>query len=331
MLHKTQDRRRKNYVLYGHFREEPITQKSLSVEDLKRALVYKPYSVDKKTGAKTRLVIDLQKKVGASDKDLKDFCSRLKIVTSEPFDDHRQKVIAKLRSELSVSKVEAEGYCYPSSLHAIADLSTSRTRKDRTTTKKDFLNAVSPKKAIYSAWALREEGEISYCRKIREQHFSALNIDGKDRFFIIDLPQSEGTTELYELVTHIINRWSSHKISGKPNRERYAPIFFLPGASPEDLRLLKVRLDREKYRFTDGHPYLGCEFSVDHLMTPQTKEFPVSARFVSNEEQLSLALVASTKGRLAIQMYANDAIKLAGDLHQINVLVHSAGMAQRII
>jgi hypothetical protein len=75
----------------------------------------------------------------------------------------------------------------------------------REITRSQFLQSIKPDVAIYSAWALREEGTETYCRKIRALHFSSLNVDHIDRFFILTLPDSHGLNEVSELTHHIIS------------------------------------------------------------------------------------------------------------------------------
>ncbi|WP_314374433.1 hypothetical protein [Sphingomonas paucimobilis] len=324
-------RKRKRYVLYGHFKQAPDEAPTYTMADMQRILVHRPFKEDKTTGEKVRIELNLQSKAGASDEELADFCSRFSVRLSEPFDTHRTRVITKLAAALSVSKIEAEAYSYPSALTAMAALSTAATRPSRTTSRAAFLQLIRPDVAIYSAWALREEGENAYCRKIRELHFARLNIDSRDRFFVLSLADVDGTDELHGLVQHIIGRWSSHLMGRKPTKERYAPFFFFPGLAETGLTELKGRLVHDGYKITDGYAYQGASFSTDHLMLPQTPGYPVSARFVGNADEFEKALLAAKRARLVIQLHTGDPNVITSAVQHIAIPVNSASMARKIV
>jgi hypothetical protein len=293
-------RSRKRYILYGYFKQAAETAPTILLGDLQRILVQRPYKVDDATGEKARTVVNLQDKLGASDEDLGAFCTQFTVKLSEPFDEHRLRVIAALRAALGVTKIEAESFSYPSALSTMAALSSARLKVDRTTTRTAFLQHIRPKMALYSAWALRMEGEAAYCKKIRELHFARLNID-------------------------------SHKVNAKPDRERYAPIFFLPGLDPQVLAQLKIRLVNDGHRISDGYAFNGAPFTTEHLMLPQTRQYPVSARFVMDHDQFTAALTASRRGRLIIQLHAGEPHALDPAIQQITVPITAASMARKII
>jgi hypothetical protein len=331
LRYQAEERNRKRYILYGHFKQAPEDVPVILLGDLQRILIQRPYKVDDATGEKARTVVNLQTKLGATDQDLVAFCNQFTVVLSEPFDQHRLRLIAELGTALGVTKIEAESFSYPSALSAMAGLSSARAKLDRTTTRKAFLQHIRPKMALYSAWALRMEGEIAYCRKIRELHFARLNIDSHDRFFVISLPDTDGIEDLHGLVQHIISRWSSHKINSKPDRERYAPIFFLPGLDPPVLAQLKLRLVDDSHKISDGYAFNGAPFTTEHLMLAQTRQYPVSARFVMDHDQFNAALAASKRGRLVIQLHTGEPHSIDPAIQQITVPINAASMAKKII
>lgn len=325
------NRARKRYRLYGHFKEAPDTPPVLSLAALKGILVRRTLIVDDKTGGSVRTDVDIQKELEASDEDLSDFCSKFKIELGEPIAAHRARVIETLKSELRVSSIESTEYSYPTAFSAMATLASGRSEAERTTTKSDFLKIVRPNLAIYSAWALREEGERAYCSMIRERYFMDLNIESRDRFFVINLPDSQNVCDIYSLVEHIIGRWSSHKLNFKPAKERYAPLFFFPGMSVNVLTDLKQRLVENRHKITDGYAFNGAKFSVEQLMLPQTREWPISGRFMSTLAEFHAALTKSAKSRLIIQLHAGDPLAIMESAEHIIVLVESAVMARKIL
>lgn len=323
-------RERKQYVLYGHFKETGDTPPTCNLEYFQRILVRRHYKVQEDQ-KRFRIEVNLQAELGASDADLREFSERFTIRLSESFDVHRARVVEALRIALCVSGPEAEGFCYPSALATMATLSSATSKTERTTTRGTFLQQVRPKRAIYSAWALREEGENAYCKKIREQHFARLNIESRDRFFVVSLPDADGLADHYSLVQHIISAWSSYRIKRKPAKERYAPFFFFPNLDLDTLAQIKTRLFTNGHRITDGYPFQGASFSIDHLMLAQTPNYPVSARFVADDKQFQAALRAATSARLVIQLHAFDPHDIDPTIEQITIPVRSATMAMKIV
>ncbi|NBB62042.1 hypothetical protein GVN18_22480 [Pseudomonas sp. ODNR1LW] len=324
-------RGRKRYVLYGYFKETP-TYPPIDLAVLKRILVQRCFLKEagdntKKKKVETNLQIDL----GASDSDLTDFATRFEIRITERIEEHRARVVAKLSEAQGVTKIEAEGYSYPSAFTAMAELSMKRSREARTITRKVFLKAIKPDVAIYSAWMLREESETAFCRRMRERHFSALNIESKDRFFILTLADGDGVDDVWQLTQHIIDRWSSHKMSRKPLKERYAPFFFFPRLGAQDLAELKGRLVSAGHTITDGHAYNQAPFSIQHLMLPQTQDRPVSARFVATADQLLEALAAANLRKFVVQLHTGDAHSVDPSIPQIAIPITSASMARKIL
>jgi hypothetical protein len=118
---KEPDRMQKKYVLYGYFKECPADIPALTLEDLRRILIHRPYFRDEK-GNKSRLDSNIQEQLGASDADLLNFCGRFSFKSGEDFETHRLKVIDHLAKELQVYQDESKGYCYPSALTKITDL-----------------------------------------------------------------------------------------------------------------------------------------------------------------------------------------------------------------
>jgi len=331
LRYPTEIRKRKRYILYGHFKQAPDEAPAYALADMQRILVQRHYKVDETTGDKVRTEVNLQTKTGASDEELADFCGRFSVRLSEAFDAHRARTISELCAALGVSKLEAERYSYPSALTAMAGLSTGTTRNARTTSRAAFLQLIRPDVAIYSAWALREEGENNYCKKIRELHFARLNIDSRDRFFVLALADVAGANELHGLIQHIIGRWSSHRMGMKPAKERYAPFFFFPGLAETTVSELKRRLVDEGHKITDGFAFHGASFSTEHLMLPQTRDYAVSARFVSSADELEMALAAAKRARLVIQLHIGEPTVIAPAIQQIAIPVTGASMAKKIV
>ena len=66
-------------------------------------------------------------------------------------------------------------------------------------------------------------------------------------------------------------------------------------------------------------------------MLAQTRQYPVSARFVMDHDQFNAALAASKRGRLIIQLHTGEPHSIDPAIQQITVPISSASMAKKII
>ena len=328
----------KKFKIYGHFKGECVGELRLDLDRLKGLLVRRSKKLNGEgkpildgEGKQVWVTTDLKQELGASDSDLKDFCSRLEIQISEEFEKHRLIIIDALREKFGVTRKEAELSLYPTALAKLSDLAIGQNAKSRTTTSKAFIQSVKISPVVYSAWALREEGENTYCKKIRAQHFSQLNIDNSDRFFIFRLPATDSTSDVFDLINHVIAKWSSHRIKSKPNKERFAPFFYIPEMTTEELVIIKQNLISNGHEINDGFAFNGAKFNASKLVSGQSKSYPVSARFVSNEAEFAAALGAARQKKVIVQVHAGEFEPVDCVATQVAIQVSNAAMAKKIL
>lgn len=293
----------KNYNLYGYFKESVEGEKCLSLSELKNCLK-QVKTESNNLGVITRKTINLQEKFNLTDEELELFSRRLKIYSSIEYEQHTALTIHELKNSLGVSKEETISFYYPSAFNWIAHKASSTELSDRTITKIQFIDYMrAAKEVVYSKWYIHESGLLQYHKDLRNKFFSTVNIDKKDRFFIIEITQLDCLTMIFDMVMEIRRKWSSCNVRRKPSNERYAPYIFLNGLSRENLIEIKKILYERKIQFTDGYPYYGSVFDVDNLMKWQTPENGISIRILTDSSALESTLLKSSGQPIVYDFY----------------------------
>jgi len=299
---RTPDRTRRRFHLYGYFKDSVPGDSTLTLDQLKGALTRRNQVA---SGATTHYInIDLQKELGATDDELRAFAGQLSIHVTEKNDEHKRRTIEALRQECQVSHTEAELYVYPTARTLISTIACESDLSKRQLSRQDFVARISPSRALFNQWALREHGESIYYARIRREYFSQHNIDASYRAFILDSSLSGTESDLLALCHTLRRKWSSHGLRRKPDGERYAPIVFLRNMSEARLVTVKTSLFANGVHFVDGFPFLGATFTPEHLCTPQTYANQISLRLISSREELSKAFAYIRGERIAYDFYA---------------------------
>jgi hypothetical protein len=302
----------RRFHLYGHFKDEPLGERCLAVDEVQGLLVRRQRTDD---GYET---VNVQEEIGATDADLTTFSENLTIHLCEAFDTHRQGVIEQLRTVLDETAPEAEEFAYPSALTFITDLATNTNPVDRTTTKASFIVQLTPSRALHSAWLLRARGEVAFCRTMRSAHFSQRNIEAEPRFFVINTPTPD-KAEILAVIRELRRKWSSHRSRRKPDQDRYAPYVYIPTLPEEELVAIKTTLHAQDIEFVDGYPFQGAAFDPEHIATPQTKHNRLSLRILSSEGDLNAALAHVAPCATVFEFYAT--MPLTWDEHHTHVQI----------
>lgn len=319
------------YHLYGYFKDTQPGEKRLNSVELKKSLIRRERITPPSGEARTE-VIDIQEEIGASDEDIERFVQRLTIHTCTEYDEHKKDVVHALQTEFRVSRDEAEQYLYPTAFTLVSGLAANPDRKARQISRKLFFQQVQPSRALYNAWTLREKGEVAYCSSIRRKYFSDQNIDAVHRFFVIETLPETTDADLLFLLRTLQRKWSSHRTRRKPNAERYAPYIYFNSLPPERLVALKQILHKDGTIFVDGYPFLGAEFSVNHLSTPQTYENQISLRLVSSEDDLRQSLEGVHGMRSIYEFFVNTRIGAFPSAQQVVIIpVTSMSMVTQIV
>lgn len=325
----SKERATRRFHLYGHFKRSSPTEKTLSGDEIKKLLVRKKRATRAKTPHMD--VINIQKEIGATDQDLLEFSNQLTIHITEGYNNHRRKVIEALRTCCRTTLLEAEDFLYPSARTIISNTAAKRDLAARQLTKSVFISHITPSRALYNAWSLREHGEKTYCTSLRSNYFSQRNIDATHRIFIIDSTLATGNDELLSICHTLRRKWSSHCSRRKPDAERYAPFIFFKGLPSTRLIALKKLLQDDGVRFVDGYSFLGSTFNADQLCIQQTYSNQVALRIITTAEDFA-DTIANIKGhRLIYDFFGDTPINDSGKYTQISIPVTSIRMIENII
>ncbi|MBU4230704.1 MAG: hypothetical protein KKG88_10430 [Proteobacteria bacterium] len=284
----TTERSRRWFHLYGFFKDSTPGDSTLTLNQLKGALTRRGTVIKGKET--TYIKVDLQKELNATDEELSSFVSQLSIKVTVKADEHRRQTIEALRHICKVSHAEAELYVYPTARTLISTIACSPNLSDRRLTREKFVAQISPSRALFNQWSLREHGEKAYCIRIRKEYFTERNVDPTHRVFIIDGSLQGTDSDLLSLCHTLRKKWSSHAVRRKPDSERYIPTLFVRDMSEARIVTLKTSLHNDDVRFVDGYPFLGASFSPEHLCTPQTFTNQISLRIISSRDELSSVL-----------------------------------------
>ncbi|MBK9579428.1 MAG: hypothetical protein IPO40_20345 [Fibrobacteres bacterium] len=291
----------RKYHLYGYFKDSSPHTRQLTLQELKECLVRKEKQPSLDGASVKQNIVDIQSEMGISDPELLEFSNKLHIHVCDDYETNNQMTITELARALSVGIEEAKSYLYPSAFSFVAKKATNESLNSRKVKRREFLSEIKPTKAIISTWLLRMLGDSKYCASIKAQYFSPRNVEPDDRIFVIDCHASEDNSEILSCIYHIRKKWSSHASRRKPNSERYAPFIFLRNARSEQLIALKRQIATDNIQFVDGYQFQGAEFSINHILTPQSYENQISLRFLNSMEDLFLVLNSPGRPKLVYE------------------------------
>lgn len=312
------------YHLYGHYSGGQEKLKlPLTIDYLK-----KHFLTFKKEGKK----IELHKNLALTDADLKKFIGFLSIDNiALSYKDQIEKLISLLQNEFNCTLDEAKDYFYNNSLRLVKDLSVMQDVSSREITRKAFIKAINKKEDLFNIWYAGYLGRSKFLKKLKAEHFTDFNIDPYDRFFLIGVDSSTYTrSELKEIIQLISNNWS--KLS-KREQKPFCPYIYISGVSETEIIELKKEFYREGVVFSDGHPFLGSDFSVDNIMIRPDHNNKIQIKIINELNQLDSILYRSTVTKQIFQFYTdipfyeND----SENLKHIKVQLHNINEVKKII
>jgi hypothetical protein len=294
------------YHLYGHYKSGHEKLTNLELESLKtNFLTYRKTEKDEQ-GNKVSLTHFVHEELNLNDEELNLFLGLLTVDIYAPsFEEQYQDIINAIKLNLGVSEVEAELYHYNSALKLIKNLSIKQTRKERTTTKTDFINKIKIKDEIFDSWFIRRKGRDKYIQKVRKQHLSSgLNMEAFDRFFLIDCCGSNSLSDIKNSIFLLANKWS--KLSSRQNPP-FCPSIYIHNLTSENVVELKNIMFKEGFMFLDAYPFRGSNLDSAHFYTKPNSENKIKFRFVDSLDDLNI-LVDSASRTVEIYQFYKDSV-----------------------
>ncbi len=294
------------YHLYGHYKSGHEKLSSLTVESLKTNFLTYRKTEKNDQDEKVSVTYFVHEELNLSDVDLNLFLGLLTVDIHAPsFEDQYQDIINAIKLNLSVSEVEAEQYHYNSALKLVKNLSIKQTRKERTTTKTDFINKIKIKDEIFDSWFIRRKGRDKYIQNVKKQHLSSgLNMEAFDRFFLIDCCASNSLSDIKDSIFLLAKKWS--KISPRQNPS-FCPSIYVHNLTLEDVVKLKNIIFTEGVLFLDAYPFKGSNMYSTHFYSKPTRENKIMFRFVDSLDDLNL-LVDDASRTVEIYQFYKDSV-----------------------
>jgi hypothetical protein len=219
-------------------------------------------------------------------------------VRAKSYDDQQREVEKILVSQINgCQKEDAQTFYYPMAINTIQNLAIQKNEANRRITKKQFLDAVNKKEAVFSLWLRQKFGEEYYARSIKKKYFPSLTtkIQKSTRIFILDASGEFDLAKISTLLGKIGNKFSHVEHQRTPVEDRFCPYILLRGVTSDELIEIKSALLNSGIKLADGHVFHGAPFSPTDLVTPPTKENLIKLKFIPSTQQIG-AVSTAIKG-----------------------------------
>jgi hypothetical protein len=242
-------------------------------------------------------------KLDLDDNQINNFLRYLTInINALSYEEQERQVIDMLKIQFNCSDFEAE-YCYYSNaLHEVRILATNTNENMRSITKADFLLKIDKKNMMFNSWLREKRGIEKYCKAIRKEFFSYLNISPHERFFLIDCDNLVTDIEIKAIIIKISENWS--KLS-KRERNTFCPYVFLNNIITERLINIKKLLQSDNVTFLDGHDFFGADFSVKSILKKAAYANNVRLKIINEKGYIDSILEAGETTREIYQFFVN--------------------------
>ena len=282
------------YKLYGHFEtgQRKLSSNSISIEFLKNKFL--SYTKD---GVKHKHHIEL----GLSDAELQQFVNHLYVdVNAAEFSTQEKEIITTLKSMFHCNLFEAEYYYYNNTLRVIKQLATEQDITKRSISKRNFLSAINQKQPLFESWYIEYRGLVEYCRAIKQEYFSQVNISPYARFFLIECDGRISVQQIKSLLLKISKNWS--KLSKNEVRP-FCPYVYLHGISEPEIIDIKRALQNDGIYFVDGYDFKGAGFSPKSIVRKPSAHNEIKLKFITEIHQIADVLNSISTTRIIYQFY----------------------------
>lgn len=156
------------YILYVHFGSGNLPPESLSLDELKECLTYRPRQKPAQL---------LYKEF--EEKQLSDFIEHFQICPGASLREQRQITTSAIAAALSCSEEEAEHLHRMRAVQFLHEVAVRKAEEERTITRDDLLKRIGDREIIYSRWHKEIVGQESFLnatvRKLKSAHFNVSN------------------------------------------------------------------------------------------------------------------------------------------------------------
>jgi hypothetical protein len=242
-------------------------------------------------------------KLGLNDKDLTDFLSLLTVdVNAASFEDQFSQLVRELQSAFACTPFTAEYFYYNNALALMRGLATQRDERDRTVTKKAFLEKADTSSVLFNEWFVGKRGKKAHLAALRKAYFSELNLSPFERFFLVEVDaRTHVRTDLKSVLQTLARKWS--KTTKRHGNASFCPYVYVHGLPANELVALKKELAAEEFAFIDGYDFHGADFSPRSIARTATHFNGIQLKVLNSMTDLAATLDAIAKTRHVYQFH----------------------------
>jgi len=255
--------------------------------------------------------------LGLVDKELEDFLKLLTVdINAADFDAQVSQVVSQLRTAFRCTQFVAEHFHYHNAFALIRGLAIQPDERDRTITKKAFLEKADTSSVLFDEWFVRKKGREAHLAALRKEYFTELNPSPFERFFLVEVdPRTLVRSDLKDLLHTLSRKWS--KTTSRDGNSSFCPYVYVHGLPADELVALKKELATEEFGFIDGYDFHGADFNVKSIARRATHDNGIKLKVLNSIADLAAAVGTVTKTRQVYQFHlgqsyfdpANEAVK----------------------
>ncbi len=302
----------KKYKLFCYFLDKPECEEEVDIAKLNSILTP---STGKSEKAKK-----LNNRIEAINFLKDDFVKNFIIAYSKDYQEQFVTIIKKLQNDfLSNSSYDDAIFYYSNAAYFLRKIVIDNVDSTkRVCSKNKLINYLKDgKKSIFDSSFREYKGEENYFKLVKKKHFTFSTIDDFERFFIIEVKNSNNVSDIKEVVSKIKNKfYKEYKGIVKSG----APYIYFNNISDELLLTLKTELLSEGWSFRDGHDFYNAEFCIKNLRVHSTKENIIHVKFLNKLQNLE-SLLAENLGKIKhiYQFFITNPVEVIHDIKHIKI------------
>lgn len=263
------------YLYFGHFKSGHEKYPSKFTLDFLKSnlLTYK----------KETVVYKHYEDLNLNDENLMSFLETLEIdINAKSYEDQLKEIFTflKIQDNFNCDDFEAENFYYNNALKIISNLAKEDDLANRRITKKDFLNQINSKQVLFHKWFVEYKGKKKLLSDIRSKYFSDYNSSPFERFFFVEVNQSNYLRSDLKSIIHLISKKYSQL--SRLNPDSFCPYIHISGLSNFELIELKTELVSENFKFKDGFDFNGSNFNPKSITERATYHNGIKIKIVND-------------------------------------------------
>lgn len=294
-LRKRDGRKLISYMLYGHYESGHEKYPEIFDIDFLKSNIC--------TYTQNKVKHTLYTELNLDDSQLEEFLNLLVVdINAKSYDEQEKQILTQMCKTFKCDMFEAEYYYYNNALRIVKNIATEQDAKKRILSKYEFLGLINHKSMLFDSWYIEFKGIKQYCKDIKTQYFTKLNISPFERFFLIQYDGLSTDQEVANLLLLIAKRWS--KISQRTSKP-FCPFVYIHGISSEHLISIKNIITNSGVNICDGYNYLGAKYNAD-MMLKKTNYYIGIQLKILNEKQYLNSLLKNASGVKEIYQFYID-------------------------